>query len=247
LKELSDSERGRLLTACIDYVEQGIEPELRGNERFIFNGIKASVDREREMMQLIASNVAENDAIDVENDVEIDADDVENLEFASNLHQMMQQTTSNDANFDVNDAIDADFDANSAPLPSSPPTPPLLSIPLISPKEKETNVSKKKVPHTDAEFDQFWAAYPRKVCKKAARKSFEKVDVPLETILTALEQHKKSAQWNKDKGQFIPHPATWLNNARWEDELEIDTGKKKEPRKWHTVFLDGEETVIFDD
>jgi hypothetical protein len=152
------------------------------------------------------------------------------------------------------DVIDAIFDAAAStdaiyapPLPSSPPTPPLLSIPLISPKEKDTNVSKKKVPHTDAEFDRFWAAYPRKVCKKAARKKFEKVDVPLETILTALEQHKKSAQWNKDKGQFIPHPATWLNNARWEDELEIDTGKKKEPRKWHTVFLDGEETVIFDD
>jgi hypothetical protein len=27
-----------------------------------------------------------------------------------------------------------------------------------------------------------------------------------------------SAEWTKDGGQFIPHPATWLNQKRWEDE-----------------------------
>lgn len=156
----------------------------------------------------------------------------------------------------LSDNAKARWDANACncmqmhenPLSSSPPTPPLSPISqYITPKEKDTNVSKKKVPHTDDEFDTFWAAYPRKVGKKTAMKSFLKVDVPLETILTALEQHKKSAQWSKDNGQFIPHPATWLNNARWEDELEIDTGKKTAPRKWHTVMIDGEENVIFDD
>jgi hypothetical protein len=85
------------------------------------------------------------------------------------------------------------------------------------------------------------------VGKKTAMKSFSKVNVPLETILTALEQHKKSDQWRKDNGQFIPHPATWLNNERWADELEVEPVKRSTPKKWHTLMLDGEEIVVFDD
>jgi hypothetical protein len=44
----------------------------------------------------------------------------------------------------------------------------------------------------------------------------------LQTLLTALDKQKKSTQWKKDNGQFIPHPATWLNGKRWEDQLEPD-------------------------
>ena len=37
--------------------------------------------------------------------------------------------------------------------------------------------------------------------------------------MNAIEQQKESAQWSKDNGQFIPHPTTWLNGKRWEDEV----------------------------
>lgn len=47
-----------------------------------------------------------------------------------------------------------------------------------------------------------------------------------QTILAALEKHKKSEDWKKDAGKFIPYPATWLNGRRWEDEL-----KRGEKRK----------------
>ena len=46
--------------------------------------------------------------------------------------------------------------------------------------------------------------------------------VPLETLLEAIKKQKKSAQWVKDGGQFIPHPTTWLNGKRWEDDLPMD-------------------------
>lgn len=69
-------------------------------------------------------------------------------------------------------------------------------------------------------FDKFWEVYPKKVGKEAARKAFAKVKVPLETLIAAIEKQKKSKQWTKEKGQYIPHPATWLNQGRWEDELE---------------------------
>ena len=38
-----------------------------------------------------------------------------------------------------------------------------------------------------------------------------------------LEIFKKSYNWNKDNGQYIPNPTTWLNQKRWEDEIEIAT------------------------
>jgi len=29
----------------------------------------------------------------------------------------------------------------------------------------------------------------------------------------------QSESWNRDGGRYIPHPSTWLNGRRWEDEL----------------------------
>jgi hypothetical protein len=73
-----------------------------------------------------------------------------------------------------------------------------------------------------AAFEKFWSAYPRKEGKQKARSAFEKVTVSLDVLLIALEAQKKSSQWTKDNGQFIPHAATWLNGKRWEDQLAVD-------------------------
>ena len=45
---LGDAERGRLFTAMLKYAEQGTEPELKGNERFLWMAAKADIDRQRE-------------------------------------------------------------------------------------------------------------------------------------------------------------------------------------------------------
>lgn len=79
----------------------------------------------------------------------------------------------------------------------------------------------------EAEFEVFWSAYPRKEGKKKAKGVFEKVTTSLDILLEALERQKKSAQWSKDNGQFIPHPATWLNGKRWEDQPVMDAGIPK--------------------
>lgn len=68
-------------------------------------------------------------------------------------------------------------------------------------------------------FDQFWAAYPRKVAKPTARRAFEKKFREHGNALNA-----GLAAWNeywdasKQELQFIPHPATWLNQERYLDE-----------------------------
>jgi hypothetical protein len=78
-------------------------------------------------------------------------------------------------------------------------------------------------PKANDKFDTFWAAYPRKIGKDAARKAFAKRNVTkelLQQMLDAIEAQKRSEQWQKNGGQFIPHPATWINQGRWQDETE---------------------------
>lgn len=82
----------------------------------------------------------------------------------------------------------------------------------------------------DGAFESFWAAYPRHVAKDKARTAFGKVpksEIP--ELMAALEKHKRSDQWTKDGGQFIPHPATWLNQKRWQgDAPPAGKGKRTE-------------------
>lgn len=73
----------------------------------------------------------------------------------------------------------------------------------------------------ESSFDLFWKQYPRKVDKSNAEKAFKKIKLEtglLNVILDSLECWKKSQDWTKDGGRFIPYPATWLNGKRWEDE-----------------------------
>ena len=91
--------------------------------------------------------------------------------------------------------------------------------------ELRSNDNTPKVPNRGRDgFEEFWSSYPKKVGKESAKKAFQKVKEPLETLLSAIEQQKCSSQWSKDGGQYIPNPATWLNQHRWEDELEVNHG-----------------------
>ena len=91
-------------------------------------------------------------------------------------------------------------------------------IPPISPKGKAD---------CSDLFNQFWTAYPKHIAKQSAVKAFEKLkpdEKLLEAMLKAIELQKESKQWEKDGGAFIPYPATWLNQRRWEDELpQVET------------------------
>lgn len=80
---------------------------------------------------------------------------------------------------------------------------------------------------TDSGFDAFYQAYPKKVGKDDARKAWNKKKPPLADVLKAIEQYKLTPQWNKDDGQFIPNPSTWLNQGRWKDEIFVVENKIK--------------------
>lgn len=79
-------------------------------------------------------------------------------------------------------------------------------------------------------FDQFYAAYPKKIAKQSAIKAWQKLkpdDDLMTKIMQGLERWKKSNDWLKENGQYIPYPATWINQRRWEDEIGGEVKAKK--------------------
>ena len=91
--------------------------------------------------------------------------------------------------------------------------------PEPKPEPKEENTPQKP-PMGGGAFEAFWAAYPRKNGKLAAKRAFDRVHVPIETLVTAIRRQECSAQWTAENGKYIPYPATWLNQGRWEDDVE---------------------------
>ena len=80
-------------------------------------------------------------------------------------------------------------------------------------------------------FDAFWSAYPKKVSKAEAKKAWTKIKPELvDLILSKVELFKTSQEWTKDNGQYIPNASTWLNQKRWDDELNYGAQNNAENR-----------------
>lgn len=86
---------------------------------------------------------------------------------------------------------------------------------------KRSRSSRRDDPAVDDGFAVFWAAYPKKVARQAALRSWRRLrpDVDLQMwILRGLEKAKRSDQWTRDGGAFVCHASTFLNGCRWEDD-----------------------------
>lgn len=77
--------------------------------------------------------------------------------------------------------------------------------------------------HSPDEFSRFWVQYPRHVARAAAVKAWDRIKPDSDTIAQIMhnlaKRKQNDQQWLKDGGAFIPHPATYLNQARWTDEI----------------------------
>lgn len=125
--------------------------------------------------------------------------------------------------------------------------------------ETKSEIAKRK----KEAFSKFWDLYPNKKAKPNAEKAWMKIDVQShEAIFTAIPKHINSVEWKKDDGQFIPHPATWLNAERWEDDVTPyqqesatkggsawwldDASRMKKAAEVGVVSIPGESTAAFD-
>lgn len=197
LDGLSDEEYGRLIRAMQVYSISGEEPELQGVERLFWKRCRNTIDRYNESYEKRNTSNAENGRKGGRPRKQaVFGETQEN----PNNPMGFSETQNNPSVFEETQKSQTESKAKSK----------TNSITPIAPKGAK---------RADAEFEIFWNAYPTKVGKQPARKAFDKVKVPVETLVAAIERQKCSSQWSKDGGQYIPNPATWLNQGRWEDEL----------------------------
>lgn len=201
-------DRGRLLMALLDYGESGRTPDLHDAVGMAFSFMRAQMDRD-------ATKYAERCAINAENGAkggrpkkpntsgENQAQPTKTERF---LDKPRKADTGTDTGIDT--GIDTGTDTGKG---ISPP----------SPSDEGADEGKKDV--IEARFAEFWNAYPKKVAKQYALKAWKRLrpDAELhEKIMQAVNAQKRSEQWRRDNGRYIPNPATWLNGGQWDNELE---------------------------
>lgn len=101
--------------------------------------------------------------------------------------------------------------------------------------EKETEGEKENACADNAQFSEFWKAYPKKIGKKDATRAWKraKINGHFSEVMQALEAHKSSEKWIKG---YIHNPATWINGRHWEDEIPVAQPKRQDtgPPWWST-------------
>lgn len=178
-KELEEPEKGRLLLAMLRYAKDGTEPDMIGNERFLFPVFKAQIDEDIRTYDTKVTNGSKGGRPVIN----------PKPEETENNRKKPKETEPNREESEKSETL-----------------------------KKEERRKKKEDNNL---FDRFWGEYPRKEAKPKARIAFEKInpdETMLQTMLEAIRKWKDSAQWKEDGGKYIPHPATWLNQRRWEDE-----------------------------
>lgn len=123
--------------------------------------------------------------------------------------------------------VPGDNPGNPAGVPGCPPTGPGTG-PGTGTGIKHSAKRRPTASPDGSLFDEFWSHYPKKAAKKDARKAFDKTKADrtkLDAMIAAVKVQKAGEGWTKDRGQFIPNAATWLNGERWTDELAVDIAR----------------------
>lgn len=232
-RNLDDATRLALYEAIMDYSLYGEEPgegnpvaaamfklvrpvldtNAKRRENGRNGGRPASTDNQEESKPEPENEKAESETEAKENPVETEYKPVENQSETKPEPNHNQEATKPEPDkiYDVDVDGDKDVDVD---IYSNPPTSPLRGS------------GRKKSADMDG-FALFWQEYPRKAAKAAALKAWQKLNPSpelVERILAHVRNHKRSQDWIKDGGQFVPHPATFLNGRRWEDDIPPDTG-----------------------
>ena len=91
---------------------------------------------------------------------------------------------------------------------------------LTQPLANQEPITNNQEPLTNKDFERFYEAYPNKKSKPLALKAWLKHKPDIDVVIKSLTMFKKCDQWTKDKGKFIPYPASWLNAEGWNDIIE---------------------------
>ena len=192
-QRLDDAEFGRLMRAALEYKRSGAVMSLPVLEELLFDGIKLDIDRDIEKYETKRAVNSENGKKGGR-PKKADAISEKRTKRTVFLETEKRQEEEKEKEEDKDKEKDKD------------------NIPPKSPKGEL--------------FEKFWAAYPKKVGIQAAKKAWSRLKPNkelTEAILQAVERQKSSIQWSTNNGQFIPNPARWLNEWRWEDKVQTQT------------------------
>jgi hypothetical protein len=99
----------------------------------------------------------------------------------------------------------------------------LIPDALPQPKRKRAKPVLQQTPEALAKAEAIYAAYPRHIAKPTAIKAILKALAKRPTLLADVTAYAERCRGNGQEPQFIPHPATWMNQERWGDEREPDS------------------------
>lgn len=98
-------------------------------------------------------------------------------------------------------------------------------------------------PTTNGEhFERFWSEYPNKVKRKKCQEIWQRLKLTpaqAEQVIEAVKRYRRTAQWQKNGGEFIPHPSTFLNQGRWEDQIPAKPEPKRGDPDWYPTDEEG--------
>jgi hypothetical protein len=132
----------------------------------------------------------------------------------------------------------------SSPPSLLPPDPHTLNPPIIPPlgEEDPRRRHKKNTCVEPSEFVAFYQAYPRKVARPIACAAWQKLNPDADMVARIMEGLQRSLPgWQQRDVEFIPHPATWLNQHRWEDEGVPAVFSRPPPKNVQTPPLSSDE------
>lgn len=100
-------------------------------------------------------------------------------------------------------------------------------------------------------FSEFWMLYPKKHGKRYAEKCFNRLSMAdKQAALDGLQKYLKYWELKGTDSEYIMHPSTYINQARWEDELDLEVKKQKIPEAawWSSeasIIAKGKELGVF--
>ena len=225
-KLLSDEELGVMFRAIFNYALNDIEPNFDNvGMMWVFSILKGHLDRDKEKYEVICEIRRENGRKgglrkqeNLKQKIASDSKCYQKLPNSSKLYQSVANLADND---NVNDNVNDNDKTLSSPFSS-----------------------KTEVRYSET-FLAFWAEYPKKVGKADAFKKYSKLKLNKadnEDIISALKWQRFTPQWQRDGGRFIPNPATYLSQRRWEDEPDgLIVGDINDPDRYD----DGDELPDF--
>jgi uncharacterized protein YoaH (UPF0181 family) len=97
----------------------------------------------------------------------------------------------------------------------------LRSEPLVTPSATHSPPKAAARSARCERFGEFWSAYPRRVGRKEAESKFAaavKAGADPAKLVSAAERFAEAHRMARTEARFVPHPATWLQQGRYDDE-----------------------------